>query len=148
MPLGAGILADVNLWLATVLERHPHHVAAVDWWRRQVLPNGARVHFCRITQLGLLRLLTNAQVMGSSRRTPAQAWEDYGRLLIQPPVGFLTEPRGLDPLFKQLSEGRGPSPALWTDAYLAAFAIAADLRFASFDRGFRRFRGLRLTTLA
>lgn len=148
MPLGAGILADVNLWLATVLEQHPHHVAAVHWWRRQVLPSGARVYFCRMTQLGLLRLLTNAQVMGSSRRKPARAWEHYGRLLSQSPVGFLTEPEGLDPVLQQLSEGRGPSPALWTAAYLGAFAIAADLRFATFDRGFRQFHGLRLSTLA
>lgn len=39
------------------------------------------------------------------------------------------------------------SPGLWTDAYLAAFAQAADLMLATFDRGFRRFVDLRLVLL-
>jgi predicted nucleic acid-binding protein len=34
------------------------------------------------------------------------------------------------------------TPGLWTDAYLAAFALSAGLRMVSFDSDFGRFAGL------
>ena len=40
------------------------------------------------------------------------------------------------------------SASLWTDAYLAAFAQAAGVSLATFDRGFSRFSGLRLQLLS
>ncbi len=141
------ILADVNLWLATVLQPHPHHEAAIAWWRHQVLPRGDTVHFCRLTQLGLLRLLTNGAVMGSSVRDPLQAWSDYEALLDQAPVHFADEPQGLEQILRTATEASLGSPGLWTDAYLAAFAIAENMVLTTFDRGFRRFAGLRLQLL-
>jgi len=144
---GSPILADVNLWLATLVQQHPHHRGALDWWRRQVLPNGHEVLFCRVTQLGLLRLLSDETVMGTSRRTPAQAWRDYERLLEQGPVGYLEEPRHVDGSLRDHTVGRDASAGLWTDAYLAAIAQEAGVPLATFDRGFRRFAGLRLYLL-
>lgn len=136
------ILADVNVWLATVVEPHPDHDNAVGWWREIVLPARSTVFFCRVTQLGFLRLLSNEAVMGPARRTPAQAWHDYDQLLGQPPVGFLAEPESLDQRIRAHTLGRQPSASLWTDAYLAAFAQEAGVSLATFDRGFRRFEGL------
>lgn len=134
------ILADVNVWLATLLEPHPHHAAAVAWWRDDILSAAGRVFFCRITQLSLLRLLCNRAVMGSARRTPDGAWADYGILLSQAVVGFHDEPDGLGTDLHELTAGTRSSPGSWNDAYLAAFARRAELRLATFDRGFRRFR--------
>ncbi|HVR36533.1 MAG TPA: PIN domain-containing protein [Methylomirabilota bacterium] len=37
-----------------------------------------------------------------------------------------------------------PGHALWTDAYLAAFAIAHGTKLATFDQGFKRFAGVDL----
>lgn len=141
------VLADVNVWLATLVEQHPHHHRAVQWWRGRVVPAGRKACFCRLTQLGFLRLLTNETVMGPSRRTPQQAWRDYDQMLAQRPVEYLEEPAGLDRVLREDSHGEVPSPSLWTDAYLAAFARVAGLRLATFDRGFRRFEGLQLEPL-
>lgn len=141
------VLADVNVWLATIVERHPHHAPAIAWWKEEVLPSRRTVCFCRLTQLGLLRLLTNEAVMGPSRRSPEQAWQDYDRLLEQGVVEYVDEPEGLADLLRDHSAGKTPSASLWTDAYLAAFARAADLPLATFDRGFRRFVDVELETL-
>lgn len=129
------------------MEQHPHHRKAIGWWQTQVLPERHTVCFCRVTQLGLLRLLTNAAIMGPSRRTCEHAWTDYDRLAQRGAVAYIDEPSGLTDLLRGYTRGQHLSASLWTDAYLAAFAQAADLEFATFDRGFRRFPGLRLQLL-
>ena len=144
---GSRVLADVNVWLATLVQQHPHHQRAISWWRRKVLPDGQEVLFCRVTQLGLLRLLSNETVMGASRRTLREAWRDYDRLLAQGPIGYLHEPDDVDQVLRSHTLDESASASLWTDAYLAAFARAADVRLATFDRGFSRFSGLRLQLL-
>lgn len=140
-PAGRRILADVNVWLATVVEAHPHHSWARAWWRDDVLPSGARVYFCRVTQLGFLRLLCHAAVMGSAQRQPDEAWRDYATILAQKPVGFLAEPKRTGSVLHQLTAGMHGSGGLWTDAYLASLALTAGLDLATFDRGYRRFAG-------
>jgi len=144
---GRRILADVNLWLATLVEQHPHHAVAVDWWRSTVLPSHGTVYFCRVTQLGLLRLLTNEIVMGRSRRSPEQAWRDHDQLLEQGAVDYLDEPAELSKHLRRYASGQVPSASLWTDAYLAAFARAEHIDLATFDRGFKRFPELPLRLL-
>jgi toxin-antitoxin system PIN domain toxin len=145
---GRYILADVNLWLATLVEEHDHHSLAVDWWRDEALSSGARVAFCRITQLGLLRLVTNETVMGKKKRSIDQAWQDYEQLLSQEPIIYVDEPEGVESLMKDLCAMVESSRNFWTDAYLSAFAIAIGFSFATFDKGFRRFPGLELTLLS
>jgi toxin-antitoxin system PIN domain toxin len=142
------VLADVNLWLATVVVRHPSHHAAATWWRERALPAGTRVAFCRLTQLGLLRLLTNETVMGRDRMTVRGAWDTYRQVLEQDAVTFEPEPAGLDETLDGLCGPGRSSRQFWSDAYLAAFAMAAGLRLVTFDAGFRRFTGLRLSVLA
>jgi uncharacterized protein len=139
-----GILADVNLWLATVVEAHPHHVDAKNWWSQRVLRTGARVAFCRITQLGFLRLLTNASVMGKQRCTVPRAWQVYGQLAAQRLVTFAREPKRLDEVLTDFTKLGGSSRNFWTDAYLAAFARTGALTLATFDKGFDRFPDLEL----
>jgi predicted nucleic acid-binding protein len=57
-------LPDVNVWIALAAERHIHHLPARQWFNAI---GDERLAFCRITQLGFLRLLTNKHVM---RETP------------------------------------------------------------------------------
>jgi predicted nucleic acid-binding protein len=40
-----------------------------------------------------------------------------------------------------------PSPKLWMDAYLAAFALQSGHRLVTTDRDFRQFKGLDLFLL-
>lgn len=140
------LLADVNVWLATVVEDHPHHQAVLSWWRT-VLADGDMVAFCRITQLGLVRLLCNRTVMGAKQRTVRQAWGDYQQIVAQPPIRFLHEPEALDDHLASFRDPVRSSPGFWTDAYLAAFARAAAVTLVTLDQGFRRFPDLELALI-
>ena len=63
-------------------------------------------------------------------------------------VDFVSEPAGVDSILPTLPHYPIPTGKLVTDAYLAAFAIAASRRLVTLDRGFRQFRGLDLDLLA
>ncbi len=141
-------LADVNVWLATIVESHPHHPRAIAWWQGRVIGTDHTVYLCRATQLGLLRLLTNSRVMGARVCDAGQAWDLVDAVAEQGLVGYLDEPASLEPTLRSLTAAHPRSPELWTDAYLAAFARTAGTRLTTFDRGFRRFAGLDLELLS
>ena len=136
MPASAELL-DVNVWLALAVHGHPHHPSALRAWPELQQPT-----FCRVTQLGLLRLLCNRQVMGADVFEPRTAWAEYDRLLAAGSVQFLHEPADLETVFKSLAKGGKAARDFWTDAYLAAFAKAGQLRLVTFDSGFSRFANL------
>ena len=148
MSTAKSILADVNLWLATLVSEHPHHAAATLWWRQLDLPAGVRVAFCRFTQLGLPRLLSSPRVMGPNRMNHAQAWAAVRSVAAQEDVGFEDEPDGIEEHLAALVVPLASSPGFWSDAYLAAFTVAGGHRIATFDHGFRRFERLDLILLA
>lgn len=135
-------LADVNLWLATVVAEHTHHARALEWWRAEVVSGERRVAFCRLTQLGLLRLLGNEAVMGAQVKTAREAWALYERFLDSDRVVFTSEPEGIDVFLRESISYNQRAGKFWTDAYLAAFAQAGALRLVTFDRDFERFAGL------
>ena len=95
--------------------------------------------FCRLTQLGLLRLLTNEQVMAEDLLTQRKAWEAYHRWLDDERVSFHEEPDSarLESAFEELSTRSRRATKLWTDAYLAAFARTAGLTLVTFDQALR-----------
>jgi hypothetical protein len=55
-------ILDVNIWLAAAWSRHTRHGAAKSWMDAE---NG-ELAFCRVTQMALLRLLTNPAVTKSA----------------------------------------------------------------------------------
>jgi len=59
------LFPDINVWVALTYERHVHHVSARNGLRG--LAPTPRLFFCRLTQLGLLRLLSEPAVMGSDQ---------------------------------------------------------------------------------
>jgi len=63
---GAIELADANLWMALAFSDHAHHGKAKAWCDAQ--PDGACA-FCRVTQMALLRHLTNSRIMVSPRQS-------------------------------------------------------------------------------
>ena len=126
------LFPDVNVWLALAHEIHPHHSAVQAWG--ESLDTGAVVYFCRFTQIGLLRLLTNRSAMGADVLTQAEAWQAFDALLANPGNQMMEEPREIDPLFRQYTSRNEASTKQWADAYLAAFAQAADLKLVTFDR--------------
>jgi toxin-antitoxin system PIN domain toxin len=122
----------VNVWLALAHEIHPHHHSATAWERS--LSANAVLGFCRFTQLGLLRLLTNPAAMHDDVLTQAQAWKAFDTLLQFSTVKMLEEPRGLETIFRKRSDREEVSTKQWADAYLAAFAEAASLTLVTFDK--------------
>jgi uncharacterized protein len=142
------ILADVNVWLASIVEGHPHHDVATSWWRSEVVPSARHVVFCRLTQLGLLRLLTNERVMGRERKTIRDAWRIYEEMVAQDYVMFTDEPVGTESILGEHCALGGSSRKFWTDGYLAAFAKAGALELVTFDRDFQRYPGLQLVLLS
>jgi toxin-antitoxin system PIN domain toxin len=122
----------VNVWLALAHEIHPHHHLAISWG--ESLDSSAVVFFCRFTQLGLLRLLTNQSAMGKDVLSQSQAWRAFDALLANPGNRMMEEPSGIDALFRQYTDRDEASTKQWADGYLAAFAVAAGIRLVTFDK--------------
>lgn len=136
-------LPDVNIWFALSLTNHEHHQQARSWLDTQQLDSS--IHFCRPTKQALLRLLTTAAVMkglGKIVLSNADAWRTFETIAQDERVAFAPEPPGLDETWKSLALRKSPSPKLWMDAYLAAFAIRSGFQLVSADKAFSQFKGL------
>jgi toxin-antitoxin system PIN domain toxin len=131
------ICPDVNVWVALSVTRHVHHPVARAWYNG--LARGERLWFCRLTQMGLLRLLNQEAVMGAGAAlNQVDAWRTYDRWMSSAAVGFMPEPHGIETPFRQIACGNLPMPRRFADDYLAAFAAAAGLRLATCDRRLSR----------
>ena len=124
------ILVDVGVWLAAVWGRHVHYPVASDWLNRQA--DG--LVFCRVTQMGLLRLLSNPAIMSDDCVDRSQAWRLFDQLWSDERVLWADEPDELDAVWRAISARDDKSHKLWTEDYLAAFAQASDLTLATLDR--------------
>ncbi len=138
-------LFDANVFLAASIEAHAHHHPALRWVESIEPPS--TLGFCRITEMSCLRLLTQSITEGfrplSNRDAAAVylAWRQDDR------VELFVEPPGLAELWPRLALRDDCSPKLWTDAYLASFAIAGRFRLVTFDRAFRQFEASGLDLL-
>ncbi|HVW87023.1 MAG TPA: TA system VapC family ribonuclease toxin [Bryobacteraceae bacterium] len=133
-----GWLPDVNVWLALCSDRHEHHPIAFEWLQQTPQP----IYFCRVTQMALLRLLTNSKVMGTDILTPQQAIGVYRELRSDDRVHYAHEPAGIEELWMSLMTVPSAMGSVWTDAWLAAFALSHGSKLVSFDGGMRRWANL------
>jgi hypothetical protein len=137
-------LLDVNVWLAASWARHRHHEVAKEWLDRQE----DELAFCRVTQMALMRLITNPAITGRDALSRRQAWEAVDQLMADSRVRFLSEPETLVPLWKAFSKRDDHNHLLWTDDYLAAFAQAMDGELVTLDGVFRaRYPAVRVIDL-
>ena len=123
-------LVDVGVWLAAVWGRHVHHPVAADWFNAEA----DDIAFCRVTQMGLLRLLSNPAVMRDDAIDRSQAWRTYDQLGADERVLWIDEPAELDAIWRTISARDDQSHKLWTDDYLAAFAQASEATLVTLDR--------------
>lgn len=138
-------IADANVLLPLLAEGHAHGVPAAQWWDAC---DDAGVGLSLPVRMALLRLLTNARVMGTSVLRPAAAWNTVQSLIDDPRIDVLgTVPAEHESHWHTNVSRRDPSPDLWTDAWLAALAQAYDCEMVTFDRGFRSFSKLKLRLL-
>jgi len=132
-------LPDLNVWLALADPDHQHHCRARQYWETEAAP---QLFFCRLSMLGLLRLLTNFKVMHDTPFTPVQAWLAYRSFLTLPEVSFLSESSSVESQFMSWSDTPAFYPNRWGDAWLAAMALTSHARLVSFDSDFHVFPGL------
>ncbi len=137
-------LPDINLWLAVIDENHSLHAGAVDYWEKNP---GTKKAFCRVTMMGFLRIGTVPGVLHGPLSNP-EIWDIYHQFLKHPHHLYLDEPTGLQNQFYNLTTVPHFPHRLWTDAYLAAFALAGGCRLVSFDADFTRFPGLNFLHLS
>jgi len=124
------ILLDVGVWLAALWGRHLHHGVAVTWFDQQV----ENLAMCRVTQMSLLRLLSNPGVMSQDAISRGAAWRVIDQLRADERVIWAEEPAQLEAAWRAISARDEIGHKLWTDDYLAAFAQAAGARIATLDR--------------
>lgn len=124
------ILLDVGVWLAAVWGRHLYSPVVADWFARQT----DDLVFCRVTQMGLLRLLTNPVIMGGDAVDRSAAWRIFDRLWADERVLWAGEPPELDAVWRAISARDDKSHKLWTDDYLAAFAQTCGATLATLDQ--------------
>lgn len=123
------ILLDVGVWLAAVWGRHVHHKPAADWLNRQ----DDMLLLCRVTQMGLLRLLSNRAIMGEDTVNRSAAWWIFDQLWTDERVIWADEPGELNAVWRAISARDDQSHRLWTDDYLAAFAQTYGATLATLD---------------
>lgn len=125
---------DLNVWLALSDGKHSHHHDAKAWFDR--LPYDARLIFSSYTQIGLLRLLTNASVMGNRAHTLRSAWAVYDSWLADPLVEFLPDPQTIEATFRQVTAPFADLHATKAvgDCWLLAFAHAIHSQLVTFDK--------------
>jgi toxin-antitoxin system PIN domain toxin len=108
--------------------------------------------FCRQTELGFLRLVTQKAVMNQCSAAPlsnAEAVQFLANVYNDPAVSRADEPATTRSLWLELADRAEAAPNAWMDAYLAAFAITLGAEMVTFDRGFNSYqeRGLNLVLL-
>jgi toxin-antitoxin system PIN domain toxin len=121
---------DINVWLALAAHEHIHSALARRWWKEE---SGA-IGFCRLTQLGFLRLVTTAAAMDGKPLTISEAWRVYDRFYDDDRVMFVSEPPEIEKRFREKAVGKTASPKVWADAWLLAVAQTAEGALVTFDK--------------
>ncbi|MDQ2875774.1 MAG: VapC toxin family PIN domain ribonuclease [Actinomycetota bacterium] len=139
------IVLDVGVWLAAAWGRHLHHRAAADWLDQQE----DDLALCRVTQMSLLRLLSNPAVMDQDVVSRAAAWRLIDQFRADERVVWAEEPPNLEAAWRAISARDENSHKLWTDDYLAAFAQAAGATLATLDQKLQNwYPSVQVETLA
>jgi toxin-antitoxin system PIN domain toxin len=124
---------DLNVWVAMAYRGHQHHAASRSWFDSLESDTAG---FCRITQIGFLRLLTNPMVMGDEVKTQAEAWQAYDHFTSDSRVVFCAESgeTAVEDELRRLTTTARSTHQQFPDAYLVAFARAGGMTLVTFDR--------------
>ena len=139
-----GELPDANFWLALAWQGHAAHAVAKAWWESAA---AQKIFFCRVTEMALLRLLTNRAILGDDAKTQAEAWRVYEALRGSPRVEFLAETPDFNARWRAVSARDSQSTSRWSDDYLAAFAETQAVNVVTFDNDFRSYPGVKAEVL-
>ncbi len=126
------VFPDINVWVALTVRTHQHSAVAWKWYHS--LPEQVDLVFCRLTQLGLLRILSQKGVAGLETMNQLEAWAAYDRWLDEGGAVFHDEPFGIEIEFRSFANLGTPAPKHWADSYLAAFAACTSMPLVTFDK--------------
>ncbi len=133
---------DVNVLIYALHRDFPQHMAAVGWLERE--GNGSEaVGVPDYVLSSYVRIATNPRLVAMSI-TPETAFADCDQFRNIVTFQSIAEGERHWQLFERLVLESGVSGPHITDAYLAAFAMESNATFVTFDKGFTKFRGLRL----
>src|ERR1700676_90069 len=96
-------LPDVNVWIAMYSPGHVHHSIALNWFDQS---GASDIVFCRVTQMGFLRLVTNRHVMGVNALGPPGAWGAVDEMLKNARIFFAKEPPAMGSVYNSISGSR------------------------------------------
>lgn len=77
-------IPDTHVWAALAVEEHQHHGAASEWFN--TVDAAQTVHFCRVTQQGLMRLLTRRAILAAFAITAGATFVTIDRAFTQLPA--------------------------------------------------------------
>lgn len=137
-------LIDVNVWVALSTASHVHFNRAKTYLDTE---SASKVGFCRLTMLGMMRLIMNPTIMQSAAYTSSGAWQLYTDYLSQSRVTFVQESVLIDDLLEDWQLKGLIHSSTWTDAAIAALAIKSGARLVTFDKGFQKYPGLEVHVL-
>jgi toxin-antitoxin system PIN domain toxin len=137
------ILLDVNLVVAGFRPSHPHHLRVAPWLSE--LSNGTeRFTVPDTVWASFVRLVTNRRVF-EVPDAAAQAFAFVHAVRSAPAYQPIVPGERHLEIFERLCVEGQATGDLVPDAYLASLAIDQGATFATLDRDFARFEGLRTT---
>ncbi|MDQ3565774.1 MAG: PIN domain-containing protein [Pseudomonadota bacterium] len=131
-------LCDSNVFVALTVNVHPALEAARGWL--QTLLAGDTLGFCRMSEMSFLRLLTQRIAEGYApvkNKEAVRKLEQWKRLAF---VERCNEPEGMEEDWLRMAGVGQAAPKRWMDAYLAAFALHAGMRFVTLDGDFEKYK--------
>ena len=131
MPRSKICLPDVNVWIAFAWAGRLHHEIAKTWFA-SLGPGEAA--FCRITQMGFLRLITNARVMSNEALSQRNAWAIYEDLSRDKRVTFTIEPAEVEPVWKRYTQGLFTGTNAWFFFIINAFKVPFSIGLGLIER--------------
>lgn len=133
-------LYDASAWVAAVFPNHPAHARAQSVLEQATPEEPAA--FCRATQISFVRLMTTPALLrqyGALHMTNQSALEVLERLCSRREITEVDEPSGTFDLWRRMAALNSPSPKVWMDAYLAAFAIGGGWSLVTLDKNFKNY---------
>lgn len=136
------IFPDLNLLIYAHNVAAPHHERAIEWLE-SVMNGEQKVCFCWHTILGFIRITTTPS-MFPQHFTNSAAISIANELMSSQNSIMLSPGERHFSIFTKLINETGFSGPKISDVHLAALAMEHSVTFASSDRDFRYFEGLKL----
>jgi uncharacterized protein len=136
------IICDVNVLLYAMRVDSPHH-GSYGPWLEDALQGDETLGVSELVLSSVIRLATNHRVF--SRPSSVDEVLIFCEAVLTAPAAIPVRPGGRHwSIFTRLLRDAGVRANGVPDAYLAALAIENGATWASRDRGFARFAGLKL----